>query len=73
MKNFILFRGIREVIKMLERPLCPECGGLLSMDTSWDKETEELIISLFCDGDRDDFLVLYNYLIISSSFWSSIV
>ena len=39
---------------MLERPFCPECGGLLSMDTSWDKETGEFVVYLFCDGDYSD-------------------
>ena len=39
---------------MLERPLCPECGDLLSLDTSWDKKNGKFVISLFCDGDRSD-------------------
>ena len=38
----------------LERLLCPECGDKLSMITSVDEDSGELIIKMFCDGDRSD-------------------
>jgi len=44
-----------------EKPICPECGGWLSVERYIDDDTGEIIIEFYCEGagsDEFDFLIL---------------
>ena len=44
-----------------EKPICPECGGWLSVERGIDKNTGEIFLEFWCEGagsDEFDFLIL---------------
>jgi hypothetical protein len=55
---YIKQRDLMEVFSLVSmkiiRPICPECGGLLSVHIDKDEKTGEIQIEFFCEGPGDD-------------------
>jgi len=44
-----------------EKPICPECGGWLSVEREIDNKTGEIYLEFWCEGagsDEFDFVIL---------------